>query len=302
MKAILFILTLAAASLLRGGDSPPAAGRATDDQVIEREIPAAELRRMVEAWSHDGTTVLSVSARPDGSLVARVRPATSPDGSASAVPYDDRQVARVRPGETTEAQLLEWFGRPDSRDLKSDGRASLTWGLAPRTESEAGDSGRLSVFLGPDGIVAGCAAFRLPAREERTIEFVQQSEADLEARQAEWAREGWNVVSLSDATSQPDGTVQRKAVLSRQKNTGSVGVPYDDRQIAKIRRGETSETELLEWFGRPERREIKPDGQTQLAWSFASRFEPGSGSSGRLDVNLTPDGKVAAYAASKGPQ
>lgn len=298
---MLCILALAAASLLRGGDSSAAGEQAGDDQVVERTIPAAELRRMMEEWSHDGTMVLSVSVKPDGSLVARVKPATRTGADAAPVPYDDRQIAQIRPGKTTEAQLLEWFGRPDSREVKADGHASLTWGLAPRAENEPGDRGRLSVFLGPDGTVVGCAAFRFPAREERTLEFAAQSEADLEARQAEWAREGWSVVSLSDGIVQPDGTVQRKVVLSREKSNNP-GVVYDDRQIAKIRRGETGEEELLAWFGRPEKREIKLDGRTQLAWSFASRSETGSGSSGRLNVSLTPEGEVEAYTAVKGPQ
>lgn len=219
---------------------------------------------------------------------------------AHAIPYDDQEIARIRLGETTEAQLLEWFDRPQSRDLRSDGRASLAWSLAPDGEDASGDSGRLSVVLASDGTVSAYTASRQPAREQQTIEFAQESDADLAERQAQWAREGWNVVNLSTVP-QPDGTTRHKAVLSRAKAPATAGPAYDDRQIARIRRGETREPQLLEWFGRPERREMKPDGQAQLAWDFLRRLELPTGPSGRLSVTLAPDGAVDAYSAVEGP-
>lgn len=72
-------------------------------------------------------------------------------------------------------------------------------------------------------------------------------------------------------------------------------VGYDDRQIARIQRGETGEPQLLEWFGLPESRGMSPDGQVSLTWSFSRRTDGGGGHSGTLSVSLAPDGKVQAY-------
>lgn len=230
-----------------------------------------------------------------------LRPAEPPEEPRRSIPYDDQQIARIRLGETTEAELLEWFGRPKSRDSRLDGRASLAWSLAPDGEDASGDSGRLSVVVASGGTVAAYTASRQAAREERTVEFEQASDVDLVERQAQWAREGWNVVNLSTVP-QPDGTTRRKAVLSRPKAPATAGPAYDDQQIARIRRGETRESQLLDWFGRPERREMKLDGQAQLGWAFLRRFEPPTGPSGRLEAALAPDGSVDAYSAVQGPE
>lgn len=79
------------------------------------------------------------------------------------------------------------------------------------------------------------------------------------------------------------------------------GIGYDDRQIAKIQRGTTAEAQLLEWFGLPESREMRPDGRSQLSWSFLHRTDGGPGGSGALMVSLASDGTVESYAARGGP-
>ncbi len=79
------------------------------------------------------------------------------------------------------------------------------------------------------------------------------------------------------------------------------GLGYDDRQIAKIQRGDTGEAQLLEWFGVPESRSLNPDGRASLSWGFSRRTDGGPGNSGKLRVTLAPDGKVEAYSASGGP-
>jgi hypothetical protein len=79
------------------------------------------------------------------------------------------------------------------------------------------------------------------------------------------------------------------------------GIGYDDRQIAKIQRGTTAEPQLLEWFGLPESREMRPDGRAHLSWSFSHRTDGGPGGSGALNVNLASDGTVESYAARGGP-
>jgi hypothetical protein len=77
---------------------------------------------------------------------------------------------------------------------------------------------------------------------------------------------------------------------------------YDDAKIATIHRGETSEAQLLEWFGPPDMRDVKPDGRSHLAWNFARRTDGGSAHSGVLDVSLAPDGKVDYYSARRSPR
>ena len=69
-----------------------------------------------------------------------------------------------------------------------------------------------------------------------------------------------------------------------------------------IRRGETTEAQLLEWFGPPDMRDVRPDGRAHLGWRFQHGTDGGSGHSGFLDVNLAPDGKVELYAAHRGPK
>lgn len=76
---------------------------------------------------------------------------------------------------------------------------------------------------------------------------------------------------------------------------------YDDQQIARIKRGDTTEAQLLEWFGPPESRDVGADGREQLKWAFSRRTNGGSDHSGSLNVNLGPDGKVVAYSARRSP-
>lgn len=180
------------------------------------------------------------TSHPPGSLAGESRDAAL---QASGVRYDDRQIAMIRRGSTTEGQLLQWFGPPDSRALKSDGETHLLWDLS---------GGALNVRLAADGQV-----------------------------EAYSARQHSSTVRGSD-TGQP--------------------LAYDDRLVARIQRGETTETQLLKWFGPPVLRDMKLDGRAELAWNFPGRTEGGSGRSGELTVSLGPDGTVDAYAAHRGPR
>jgi hypothetical protein len=97
---------------------------------------------------------------------------------------------------------------------------------------------------------------------------------------------------------------EHKAAAIPQATTAgatAAGIGYDDRQIAKIQRGTTAEAQLLERFGLPESREMRPDGQAHLSWSFARRTDGGPGGAGALNVNLAADGTVESYAAHGGP-
>jgi hypothetical protein len=97
---------------------------------------------------------------------------------------------------------------------------------------------------------------------------------------------------------------EHNRALVPEARTASATVPgtgYDDRQIAKIQRGTTAEAQLLEWFGLPESREMRPDGRVHLSWSFSHRADGGPGGSGALSVNLSPNGTVESYGARGGP-
>ena len=133
--------------------------------------------------------------------------------------------------------------------------------------------------------------------ERRTVDFVERSESDLRERMGQWQAEGWAVLSLSGPIRLADGTIHRKAELSRAEDRQPAGPAYDDARIAMIERGQTTEEQLLEWFKHPESRNVAIDGRMNLSWSFPSRIAKQPGPSGALVVNLAPDGKVESYSA-----
>jgi len=63
--------------------------------------------------------------------------------------YKDDVVALIRPGVTSEAQLLAWFGPATARTLYADGDQLLVWDFKRGT----GDPGRLQVRLDPEAKV-----------------------------------------------------------------------------------------------------------------------------------------------------
>jgi uncharacterized lipoprotein YajG len=74
--------------------------------------------------------------------------------------------------------------------------------------------------------LAGCATPRervdtvhrsATGLEHKTDEFVESSDADLRQHMDQWARDGWNVHWISPRIVQPDGTVLRRAELSRKQ-------------------------------------------------------------------------------------
>jgi len=75
-------------------------------------------------------------------------------------------------------------------------------------------------------LVSGCGTSRKtaasvekppPVLEHRAVEFMQKSESDIREHLAQWQQEGWNVMSLSKPLPQADGTVLRRAELTRSK-------------------------------------------------------------------------------------
>ncbi len=72
--------------------------------------------------------------------------------------YDDSKVAMIQKGATTEAELVQWFGPPNSRSLSSDGSKSLTWKFAPTKSGSSRSSGDMQVRLDQDGKVTAYSA------------------------------------------------------------------------------------------------------------------------------------------------
>lgn len=62
--------------------------------------------------------------------------------------FDSRKVANIRKGDTTEKQLVEWFGPPIQRGFNSEGGATLVWSYAE--SSSKGEN-----FIPVIGIFAG---------------------------------------------------------------------------------------------------------------------------------------------------
>ena len=172
----------------------------------------------------------------------------------SGAQYDDERIAKIRRSLTSEAELLDWFGPPESRELKPDGRRRLSWIFHARAGEPV--SGELAVSLAPDGKVEAYAAH---------------------------------------------GETLRSPKGSSTSGAGAdVGTAYDDQRIASIKRGETTQAQLVQWFGPPESRDVRPDGREQLSWGFG-RAGQGSGShAGVLHVSLGPEGNVDAYSARSG--
>jgi hypothetical protein len=97
---------------------------------------------------------------------------------------------------------------------------------------------------------------------------------------------------LISGCSSPQGTsgvVEHKNVDVVERSVSNPA--YDDHQITMIKRGETTEAQLVERFGPPASRDVKPDGRSVLAWSFSS--------GGALNVSLGTDGKVESYASRR---
>jgi hypothetical protein len=75
---------------------------------------------------------------------------------------------------------------------------------------------------------------------------------------------------------------------------------YDDARVAMIRKGATTEPELLAWFGPATQRTMGPDGSKALSWRFAPAKFGRAESAGKLEVRLGSDGRVTAYTGMAG--
>lgn len=94
------------------------------------------------------------SMRTRGTLIAVLLLALGFSGCNSpARRYDDSKIALITRGATTEAQIVEWFGPPTTRELSPDGSKTLTWRFE-RRDARRSDSPHLEVRFGPDGRVS----------------------------------------------------------------------------------------------------------------------------------------------------
>jgi outer membrane protein assembly factor BamE (lipoprotein component of BamABCDE complex) len=94
----------------------------------------------------------------------------------------------------------------------------------------------------------------------------------------------------------------------------STGQNYDESKVSQIKKGETTEAELVQWFGQPEQRGITSESLTTLTWQYfearvkgksfipyAGAFVGGSDSQHKtLTVTLGADGKVTSFNSSAG--
>ena len=80
----------------------------------------------------------------------------------AATVYNDQRIAMIQRGRTTEAELVQWFGPPVSRDVGADGRARLNWSFepAPGEPGNQPSSGALAVRLSAKGTVESYSARR----------------------------------------------------------------------------------------------------------------------------------------------
>ena len=93
----------------------------------------------------------------------------------------------------------------------------------------------------------------------------------------------------------------------------SVGNNFDDSKVSQIKKGETTEAELIQIFGEPQNRTVNSEGRTVLTWTYAESkvrgesFIPYAGvfvgghdtKSKSLTVTLQ-DGKAMSFASGGG--
>jgi hypothetical protein len=238
-----------AATSVEAAVSAPQPAQSPERRTVEFEEKSDfDLRERMAQWQKEGWAVLSVSKRlpqADGTVHRKAELARANRGVAAGMSYDDKRIAQIKRGETTEAQLVEWFGPPESRDAGKNGWDRLSWSFGGGTDGESSHSGALNVDVEPDRKIGAYSAHGEPNY----------------------------------------GTGREYA--------------YDDRRIASINRGETTEAQLIEWFGPPEALSVSLDGRKALTWKFVPPANGVSSQRGVLQVSLSADGNVEAYSAHR---
>lgn len=93
----------------------------------------------------------------------------------------------------------------------------------------------------------------------------------------------------------------------------STGFNFDESKISQIKKGETTEPELIQWFGQPVERGINSEGMTTMTWMYTeatvkgSTFVPyvgpfvgGTRSKNKVLMVTLNSGKVANFSFSGG--
>lgn len=93
----------------------------------------------------------------------------------------------------------------------------------------------------------------------------------------------------------------------------SVGENFDERNVSQIKKGETTEAELLQMFGEPQNRTEDSEGTSTLQWTYtesvtkgesfipyAGPFLGGSRSKSKTLNVILRDGKVVSFASTGG--
>jgi outer membrane protein assembly factor BamE (lipoprotein component of BamABCDE complex) len=94
----------------------------------------------------------------------------------------------------------------------------------------------------------------------------------------------------------------------------SSGRQIDQGRVSEIKKGRTTETDLVQMFGPPNNRSIDSDGNTRLTWTYyemqmdGKSFIPIAGAfigssnqkSQHLEVTLGSDGKVQNFSSTTG--
>ena len=93
----------------------------------------------------------------------------------------------------------------------------------------------------------------------------------------------------------------------------SVGQNFDDNKVSQIRKGESTEADLVALFGPPSQRTTNSEGRNTLSWNYhesetkgesfipyAGAFMGGHKSRNKTLTVILADGKVASYTYSGG--
>lgn len=104
------------------------------------------------------------------------------------------------------------------------------------------------------------------------------------------------------------------AIVALITGCASAGKNYDSRKVTDIKKGETTEAELVGMFGKPETRGINSEGSVTLTWLYSEAHVKGAtfvplvgmfaggvnSKTKTLLVRLDSSGKVASYDYSGG--
>ncbi len=93
----------------------------------------------------------------------------------------------------------------------------------------------------------------------------------------------------------------------------STGNNFDESKVSQIKKGETTEAQLIQMFGEPQSRGVNSEGQTLLTWMYAQSnvkgtsfipiaggFVGGANSKSKTLTVTLLDGKVQTFSSNAG--